>query len=106
MCRIQNSRAGIAICYSKLSWLLLKIEFRKQMSRTSCYSFPLHKIKNTICLKYYNILIATQLLQTETQLTICVAIFTQKLLINCTKLFCTLMSVCSVHSAKYALVMP
>ena len=27
MYNVQNSRARIAICYSKLSWLLLKIEF-------------------------------------------------------------------------------
>ena len=66
----EKSQAHIAICYSKLSWLLLEIEFRLQISCKSCYSSPSYKIKNTIYLVYYIILIASQLLQIATQYTI------------------------------------
>ena len=57
----QNSRARIAICYSKLSWFVLKIEFGQQILRRSYYSSLQYKIKNTIYLEYYFIIIATQL---------------------------------------------
>ena len=51
-------------CYSKLN---LGIE---QISRTSCYSSPSYKIKNTTYFEYYIIIISTRLLQTATQFTI------------------------------------
>ena len=35
---VRNSRARIAICYSKLSSLLLKIKLGYQILRKSCYS--------------------------------------------------------------------
>ena len=67
---VQNSQARIAICHSKLSWLLLKIEFGQQISYKSCYSSPSYKIKNSVYLEYCIMIIATQLLQIVTQLTI------------------------------------
>ena len=70
MYSILNNRARIAICYSKLCWLLLKIEFGLQISRRSCYSSPSYKIKNTIYLEYYIMIIATSLLQIAPQFTI------------------------------------
>ena len=48
MYSVRNSRARIAICYTKLPWLLLKIEFGLQISRRSSYSILSYKIKNTI----------------------------------------------------------
>ena len=89
----QNKQPRMASCYSKLSWLLLKIAFGLQISRRSCYSSPSYKIKNPMYLEYYIIIIAIlncyKLI--TTQLAICLAIFMQKLLLTCTKLFRTLM---------------
>ena len=67
---VRNIRTRIAICYSKLFWLLFKIEFEWQISRKSCYLSPSYKIKNKIYLEYYNLTIATHLLQIATQFTI------------------------------------
>ena len=70
MYSVRNSWARITICSSKLFWLLLRIEFVYQISRRSCYSSSSYKIKKTINLEYYIIIIATQLLQTVNQFTI------------------------------------
>ena len=59
---VRNSRARIAICHPKLSWLLLKIEFGLQILRRSYYSPLSHKIKNAVYLEYYIVIIAIQLL--------------------------------------------
>ena len=66
----------------------------------------------TIYFEYYIIIIATQLLQIETQFTILVAIFMQKLLLNCTKYFgyCVLcaeyVSVCQCDLVEVLCNMP
>ena len=56
---VQNSLTRISICYSKLSWLLLKYKFGQQISLRSCYLSPSYKIKNNIYLEYCIIIIAT-----------------------------------------------
>ena len=71
MVSVRNSRARIAIRFSKLSWLLLKIELcNKFHAEVATYASPSYIIKNSIYLEYYIIIIATQLLQIATQFTI------------------------------------
>ena len=86
-------------CFSKLNLLLKIVLIASQnwiwvaKSRKSCSSFASYKIKNTTYLEYYILTIAIQLLYIVTQFTIWVAIFMQKLLLNCTKLFWALMHI-------------
>ena len=87
---VRYSRAHIVIYNTKLTWLLLEIEFGEQILRRCWYSSSSYKIKNTIYLGYNIIITATQLLQIVTQFMIWVAIFMQKLLLYSTKLFRTL----------------